>query len=156
MNKLSLTNYTKYPNLVILLRGLTVNSKKVAIIDESQECLLNFLGPYLLQMNCEHKVYRKPMLQEELFDYKPEIIICFYNKCFFTPTLCSFYKEKNIIIISILKNNNCKIKECKIPLLEIEIFSVASRQTNIVYLNNPEQCHKDISNLKQYVMVRVQ
>lgn len=156
MEKLNLINYTKYPNLVILLRGLILSPKKVAIIDDSEKCLLSFLGSYLLQMQCEHKIYRKPMLQEELFDYKPEIIICFYKRSCFAQILRSYYKEKNVIIIQIVNNDNCQIKECDIPLLKIEMYNFTSRQSNIVYLNNPEQCHKDIINLNQYVMIRVQ
>lgn len=156
MRKLSLINYTNYPNLVILLRGLVLNPKKVAIIDDGQECLLSFLGPYLLQMQCEYKVYRKPMVEEELFDYKPNIIICFYKKNCIAPILHSYYEEKNVIIIQILNNDDYQVKECKIPLLEIEIYNFTSRQSNIVYLNNTEQNHKDIINLNQYAMIRVQ
>ena len=156
MKRLSLTNYTSYPNLVVLLRGLTITRKKVAIIEDSEEGLLSFLCPYLLQMQCEHKVYREPILHDKLFDYKPEIIICFSGKICFTPILRSYYKEKNVIIIQILTNENYQIKECEIPLLEIEMYNFTSGQSNIAYLNNPEQCHSDIINLNQYDMIRVQ
>lgn len=158
MKSLILTNYTSYPNLVILLRGLTLHPKKIAIIDDSHECLLSFLGSYLLQMQCEYRVYSKPVLQEELFVFKPEIIICLCDKSCISQILRTYYQEKNVIIVQILNSyyDNFQIKEYKIPLLEIEMYNFTSRQSNIVYLNNPEKCHSDIINLNQYATVRVQ
>lgn len=126
----------------------------MAIIDDRQDGLLNFLCPYLLQMQCEYKVYKKHMLQDEILNYKPEIIIYFWSKCCSALTLYSYYKEKNVIIIFI--NDNYQIKECDIPLLEIEMYNVTSKQSNIVYSNNPEQCRKEVTNLNQYAMIRIQ
>ena len=155
MKKLSLTNYTAYPNLVVLLRGLTLNPEKVIIIDESQECLLSFLGPYLSQMQCEYKFYKKPISQDTLINYNPKIIICFCFESDFAEILHDYYNRKNVIIVQVL-NNNFQIDEYKIPLLKIEMYNRISKQRNVVYLNNPEQCQKDIIRLNNYVMVGVQ
>lgn len=156
MSNLKIINYTKLPNIIIIINGL-VNSipKRITILDREESDSINYIIPYLKQIGCPYQTLDiRFTWEEKLIAFKPEIVLCFSENLGFIE-LSNILKEKmDSLIVKVVKEKNLADENAN--LLTINIHNFPLQKDTYLLLNHIKQCTELLLELNNYPTVRVQ
>ncbi|MCD7882740.1 MAG: hypothetical protein LUI87_03390 [Lachnospiraceae bacterium] len=155
MNHISITNYSKYPNLVILLNGLAESEARIAFL-QSEKISFSTLIPYIQQMKYRYQLFSQNASKEEIMGFNPTIIICeperFVN---WHHSLEASGLEKPPLLLTVESSDAISSVEGNSALI-IRIYNVNSQDVTIVFSSEPQQCTDKLRNLNDLPTVKIQ
>ncbi len=140
---MKIMNYTRLPNLVMLLLGLLQPGKVIALpvleSDSDSEDLL----PYLRQADIEVQWYREEELTKPLQNSSlTNALLLPIQWATYFPTLCEYQKKKNSLIL--LKCTGLEEPQTAIPeameIMQIEMYNKSLKNRDHFFVS----CHKDL------------
>lgn len=155
MNQISITNYSKYPNLVILLNGLAKPGQRIALL-QNEELSFNTLIPYIQQMHYRYQLFPQNASGEDVMAFNPNIIICEPER--FVGWL-HFLElsglEKPPLLLSAESSNAVSSfeEDC---ILKIRIYNINSQDITVVFSTEPQWCTEELRKLNDLPTVKIQ
>lgn len=155
MNHISITNYSKYPNLVILLNGLTEPEERIAFL-QSEKLSFSTLIPYIQQMQYRYQLFPPHASKKEIMEFNPTIIICEPERFFeWHRSFDVSGLDKPPLLLAIENaDTTSSVKEDSV--LKIRLYNVNSQDITVVFSSEPQQCTDKLRILNDFPTVRIQ
>lgn len=155
MNQISITNYSKYPNLVILLNGLAKPGQNIALL-QNGKLSFSTLIPYIQQMHYRCQLFPQNASREDVMAFNPNLIISEPERL---PEWLHFLESSGLdkppLLLAVESSNAVDSIE-KDSILKIRIYNINSQNITVVFSSEPQWCTEELRKLNDLPTVKVQ
>ena len=156
MDMMKITNYTRLPNLVMLLLGLLQPMETIALPVLEGKCDLEDLLPYLKQGGIQIQWYHEEKLTKSPQDSSlAEALLLPIQWAAYFPALCEYQQKKHPLILLKWSNLSQVVIPEAIGIMQIEMYNESLKNSDYFFVSCCKNLLLRFRRLSCYDMVEI-